>query len=217
MFWRILLAHVLADYPLQPDFVVFNKRKAWGLGLHIGTHYVTMLVLVGPARSQIWPHLLLLAGVHLLLDVTKSSITPARASSAIPYYLLDQFLHVISIFAVSSWIDRGLDASLIPAPSDWPLLATGYIVATYVWFITERTAFSNDKQYLDELEEQFWPRMVGRAVMLTAMLLVSPGWSVLGVGMAFRLPYTAGHYRRRALTVDIIVAVVTAAVINLLV
>lgn len=217
MFWRILLAHVLADYPLQPDLIVFNKRKAWAVGVHIGTHFLTMFVLVGPARTQIWPHLLVLAGVHLLLDVTKSSITPARASSAIPYYLLDQLLHVLSIFVVSTWIERGLDESLIPVASEWPLLATGYIVATYVWFITERTAFIADKLYVDELEDQFWPRMIGRAVMLTALLLVSPGWSVLGLGMAFRLPYTAGHYRRRALMVDVAVAVATALVINLLI
>jgi hypothetical protein len=216
MFWRILLSHILADYPLQPDWIVFNKRKAWGLGVHIAIHFVVMFVLVGPARSQIWPQLLALTGVHLLLDITKSSITPARARSAIPHYLLDQLLHVISIYLVAGWIDRSLDPSLIPAPSDWPLLASAYIVATYVWFITERTAYSNDTGYITELEAQFWPRMIGRAVMLTAMLWISPGWGVIGLGMAIQIPYITGSYRRRALTVDVAVAVVTAVVINLL-
>lgn len=216
MFWRILLSHILADYPLQPDWIVFNKRKAWGLGVHIAIHFGAMFLLVGPTRTEIWPKLLALAGVHLLLDITKSSITPARARSAIPYYLLDQLLHVISIYLVASWIDRGLDPALIPPSSEWPLLASAYIIATYVWFITERTAYSNDKGYMIELEEQFWPRMIGRAVMLTALLLVVPGWNAIAFVMAFQVPYLKGDYRRRALLVDVSVAVVTAVVINLL-
>jgi hypothetical protein len=216
MFWRILLSHILADYPLQPDWIVFNKRKAWGLGVHIAIHYGVMFILVGPARTQIWSHLLLLAGVHLLLDITKSSITPARAKSAIPHYLLDQLLHVISIYLVSGWIDRSLDPALIPAPSEWPLIAAGYIVATYVWYITERTAYSNDAQYMVELEDHFWTRMIGRATMLTASLLVVPGWGAIGLGLAVQLPYLRGSYRRRALTVDVVVAIVTAVVINIL-
>jgi hypothetical protein len=215
MFWRILLSHVLADYPLQPDWIVFNKRKAWGLGIHIGIHFAVMFILVGPARVHIWPKLLVLAGVHLLLDITKSSITPPRAKSAIPHYLLDQLLHVISIYLIAGWIDRSLDPSLLPDSSEWPILATGYIVATYVWFITERTAYSNDSGYLLELEDHFWSRMVGRALMLTALLWVAPGWGVISLGMAIQLPYVNGDYRRRALTVDIAVAVATAVVINL--
>jgi hypothetical protein len=217
MFWRILLSHILADYPLQPDWIVFNKRKAWGLGTHIAIHFGAMFVLVGPARMQIWPKLLALAGVHLLLDITKSSITPARARSAIPYYLLDQLLHVVSIYLVAGWIDRSLDPAFLPASSEWPLLASAYIIATYVWFITERTAYSNDKDYMVELEDQFWSRMIGRAVMLTALLLVAPGWAVMGLGVAFQLPYLKGNYRRRALTVDIVVAAITAVVINFLI
>ena len=139
-----------------------------------------------------------------------------RARSAIPYYLLDQLLHVVSIYLVASWIDSSLDPALLPSSSEWPLLASAYIVATYVWFITERTAYGNDKEYIIELEEQFWPRMIGRAVMLTALLLVVPGWSAIGLAMAFQLPYVNGNYRRRALLVDISVAIATALVINLL-
>lgn len=216
MFWRILLSHILADYPLQPDWIVFNKRKVWGLGVHIAIHFGVMFVVVGSVRSQIWPQLLALAGVHLLLDITKSSITPARARSAIPHYLIDQLLHVISIYLVAGWIDRSLDPLLIPVPSDWPLLASAYIVATYVWFITERTAFSADQQYLIELADHFWSRMIARAVLLTALLLVRPGWGAISLGIAIQLPYINGNFRRRALTIDITVAVVTAVVINLL-
>jgi hypothetical protein len=216
MFWRILLSHILADYPLQPDWIVFNKRKVWGLGVHIAIHFGVMFVLVGSARTEIWPKLLALAGVHLLLDITKSSITPARARSAIPYYLLDQLLHVASIYLVAGWIDRSVDPSITPASSEWPLLISAYVVATYVWYITERTAYSSDKGYMAALEDHFWSRMIGRAAMLTALLLVAPGWGAIGLGMAFQLPYVKGNYRRRALTVDIAVAAVTAVVINLL-
>ncbi len=216
MFWRILLAHVLGDYPLQPEWIVFNKRKAWGLGVHIAIHLGLMFILVGPARTEIWPQLLALAGIHLLLDVTKSFINSARASRTIPFYLLDQLLHIISIYLVANWIDGGLDPALLPASSGWPLLAAGYIIATYVWFITERMMYADDSQYLVELEDHFWSRMIGRGVMLTALLLVSPGWIGLGLGMAIQLPYTKGSYRRRALTIDMVVAGVTGILINTL-
>lgn len=137
-------------------------------------------------------------------------------AGGILFCLLDRLLHIVSIYLVANWIDGGLDPSLLPAPLGWPLLAAGYIIATYVWFITERMVYANDSQYLVELEDHFWSRMTGRGVMLTALLWVSPGWNGIGLGMAIQLPYVKGSYRRRALTIDIVVAGVTGILINFL-
>ena len=51
IFWRLLLAHLLADFTLQLDIVNRLKRKsAWGMQLHCLTHLVTDFEISRPYR-----------------------------------------------------------------------------------------------------------------------------------------------------------------------
>jgi hypothetical protein len=213
MFWHIVLAHLLGDYPLQTDWMVENKNKLWGLGLHIAVHLSAMLILVGDARKVIWPQLVLIALIHFVLDQTKTSLGRLWPNRVVIQYLTDQFLHIASIFLVSVWIDEMLSADLLPTNLEWPIYAIGYLLVTYVWYITERTLAGADQVYQGELEKHFWGRMTSRAVMLSLFLLVRPGWGALGLGIT--LPYLRGTHRQRALAIDLVVALSMAVFINL--
>ena len=62
-----------------------------------------------------------------------------------------------------------------------------------------------DNVYQAELETQYWPRMITRAVMLTVFLFVGQSLEIALVAMALHMPYRAGAYRKRMLAIDVIV------------
>ena len=46
MFWYLLLAHFVGDYPLQTDWMVKFKSKWFGLGSHIVAHVFSIYLIV---------------------------------------------------------------------------------------------------------------------------------------------------------------------------
>jgi len=208
MFWHLFLAHLIGDYPLQSEWLVENKRSLWGLSLHTAIHLAVTLLVLGSASAEAWPKVLLLIIIHFLLDLTKSSLLSKWPTHAALQYVIDQVLHIVSIFLVARWIASDLDPMLMPVNTIWPVYAIGYLMVTYVWYITERLFTVDDAVYQTELENQFWPRMITRAVMLTLFLFVGQSLEIALVGMALQMPYRSGSYRRRTVVVDVLVSLV---------
>lgn len=208
MFWHLFLAHLLGDYPLQSEWLVENKRSLWGLSLHTAIHLAVSLLILGSASAEAWPKVLLLIFIHFLLDLTKSSLQRKWPRHAALQYVIDQILHIASIFLVARWIESDLAPALMPVNTTWAVYAIGYLMATYVWYITERLFTVDDDVYQTELENQFWPRMVTRAVMLTIFLFIGQSIEIALLGMALQMPYRSGSHRRRTLVVDILVSLV---------
>lgn len=215
MFWHLLLAHLIGDYPLQSEWLIENKRSLWGLTLHIAIHLAVTLLIVGSASAEAWPKILVLALIHFLLDFTKSLFGNRWPKQGALQYVVDQLLHILSIFLVSRWIESDLDAALLPINTIWPIYAIGYLMVTYVWYITERLFTLEDEAYQTELENQFWPRMITRAVMLTIFLFVGRSIMIAVIGMAVQLPYLSGPNRRKTLVIDFVVSFVIAVFVVL--
>lgn len=104
-FMALLLAHLLADFPLQPDWIVRNKgRNPWALGLHGLVHWSlawTCLLLFGSAHFLSWRTQALVAGylaAHLLIDELKYSLNARGVleNNALTFSA-DQVLHVLTI------------------------------------------------------------------------------------------------------------------------
>ena len=93
------------------------------------------------------------------------------------------------------------------------MLVLGYLLATYVWFISERIFVRNNPDYLREVDESFIGRMLARGVLLTVFLLISPGFEAFA--LVTLLPYAKGTFRARSLAVDAMVALAMAVLINL--
>jgi len=208
MFWHLFLAHLIGDYPLQSEWLVEHKRSLWGLSLHTAIHLAVTLLVLGSASAEAWPKILLLIFFHFLLDLTKSSLLSKWPTYAALQYVVDQVLHIVSIFLAARWIERDLPAVLMPVNTTWPVYAIGYLMVTYVWYITERLFTIDNDIYQSELENQFWPRMITRAVMLTVFLFVGQSLEIALVGLALQFPYRSGSYRRRTLVVDVLVSLV---------
>lgn len=68
-FLALLAAHLVADFPLQPGWMVRAKRNPAVLLLHVAVVAVTAVLALGTASA--WPLLTILVGTHLAMDAVK--------------------------------------------------------------------------------------------------------------------------------------------------
>lgn len=216
--WALLLAHLLGDYPLQPNWMVGIKRSWAGLALHVLTHLAALLVLARPSLMLVWPYLLGLSLVHFIIDVLKNQVWQRWPDRVVGPYLLDQALHFGSILAISALIERAAPEATYLLPDAWLILGSGLVFVTFAWFITERVVFYRLPDYTAEVVSQKWLRMAARTALLLAVVWIgqpaifAPAMAAV---VASPLPYLSGRYRRRALLTDLAVTLITAAVVLL--
>lgn len=216
VFWMLLLAHLVGDYPLQPDWMVQAKKTWRGLTLHVGVHLAMLLLLAGTGRSVLWPFLLALAAMHFAIDACKNWLMVARPSWVSGPYIFDQFLHLVSLLVVAAWIDTAVPTDAMPHYGSWMVYASGLLAATYAWYITERILVRNHAAYLAEVNGQRWARMAARGLWLVLFLVAgsaAQGGAGVVTAVAAPLPYLSGRFRGRALVTDVAVSLVTAVVL----
>ena len=126
----LLLAHVLADFLLQPDAWAGQKHRLGPLLLH----GAVVLALAIAATGSLAPAIFALAAAHVAVDAVKARMPPSLAA-----FLTDQAAHLATIAAVALlvpglWVG-GLWARLLPASAtsvvaDAAIVATGFVVVT---------------------------------------------------------------------------------------
>lgn len=214
MFWYLTLAHLLGDYPFQTDKMVQAKRTWWGLLPHVAVHFAVLLFIVGEFRPDLWLYLLVLTAIHYAIDTFKNALSKYKPDWIFGGYLVDQCLHLLSIAGVTLWIARTTAVDSLPTFGPWLVYASAYLFTTYVWFVTERIAAADEADYVEELNEHFWSRMIARAGLLTTFLVIAH--YALGTPLfvlAAVIPYSTGLYKRRAFLIDVAVALFGAALI----
>ena len=215
MFWRLFVAHLLGDYFFQPDWLITNKRRIWGVSLHAAIHFVTMVLLVGLTIKSDWPKLLFLAFIHLVTDWVKGFLNNLSERNIALSYVIDQIIHILILGFGALWIEGNLALAFKSDSVLWPIYASGYLLVTYVWFITERKLFDKDKTYLTEIKEAGWSRMITRAILFTGWLFAVEGFKSGTLFLSFQLPYLSSTYRKRAFVTDIMVTLVIAIGVHL--
>jgi len=206
IFWRLLLAHLLADYPLQPNALVAVKSRPAGLAVHLGIHLIVTLVLIWPAAGMMWPGLLMLIVFHGWLDRTKIRSSARLGLSEPAAYLLDQALHLASL-GLAAWFFSSVSERVAAMPlAVWSIQGVFLILCTHFWAITERVLTVRKPAYQAEVAAQLWPRMVVRGLPVLVALAAHPLARVTGVASA--LPYAGLQYWRRAVLTDLLVSAV---------
>ena len=99
-FVRLILAHLIGDFVLQPKSWVNEKEKS-GLRspkiyLHGFIHGALVLLVLWDLSY--WPLALALAIIHLVIDLAKQHFQKENNKSS--WFLIDQSLHLVSIFAL---------------------------------------------------------------------------------------------------------------------
>jgi hypothetical protein len=133
MFYIFLFAHLVADFVLQPFWLVQRKRMWGGLFIHGGIVLACMLALPLADRAALglWPAMLAITAVHIAADRWKVRHGHRIPGPPIGPFLLDQVIHLatlalvlgVALPAAGVW---SLDASPVARLA---LLASGYIVA----------------------------------------------------------------------------------------
>ncbi len=94
-FIALTFAHILADYLLQPAWMVARKKEPGILLLHTVMVLITAMLAIG--RVDAW-ELLVLAAAHLTIDAVKTYLAPNTLTA----HLTDQGAHLATIFAIAA-------------------------------------------------------------------------------------------------------------------
>jgi len=183
LFWRLLLAHVIADFPLQTDAVfAIKKEKRWGVLLH-GTIFGLVAILLAQPflkSGTAWAGLIILWLLHIAIDKTKLIFVGGRRADHLAYFLLDQALHIGTISLVSLYLNRVLPVTTTVADSTADLylikLGIAYIVSVWAsplicYYV--QAALSPRKIEFNAWQPVLW-RMLGYVErgMLTAIMIL---------------------------------------------
>jgi hypothetical protein len=206
VFWILLFAHLLADYPLQSNWIVNNKNRAAVLFLHVATHFLISLVFVLLYVPRAWPFLFLLALIHFIIDAGKNFVNQAKPDWVIIPYIVDQFLHVLSIILIAFLVARFTDVPPFAIQPTWLILLIAYLVVTYVWYISERIIAFHNPSYFQQVVNKEWSRMLARAIFLTLAIIGLPSLSSYVGVLALIFPYKMRSFGIRALITDIFIA-----------
>lgn len=201
IFWRLVLAHLVADFTLQTNHVAAWKRESrWGMAVHIATHPAVYVVFVWPYLNQSWVQspwwslpgwacVFLVTFFHWLEDVWRVwSIHKVGSPDSTGFLLWDQVVHLTFILAFSPVIEGA-------SPERWVLLAILAVALTHftsvlVYFLENDLLGSS--QVLDSKKYRYIGERLAGVVPF-----ILPGWGfVLVVAWAAWVVHTA--YRRSA-------------------
>ncbi|MBE7529553.1 MAG: DUF3307 domain-containing protein [Ardenticatenaceae bacterium] len=132
IFFTLLLAHLLADFPLQTNRIFRMKVQGpKGLALHVTIH-VLVTALLAHNFWQVWPTLLVLGFLHYVTDWAKLRYANDPLT---PGFIVDQVIHVLTLILLTV-----LTPQIIPVFPLWFLvpavmlaLIPALLTFGYVW------------------------------------------------------------------------------------
>lgn len=201
LFYRLLLAFLLADYPLQTDWVFkIRYEKRWGVALHAGIHLLVTLAVCLPYLHSPWfiVGVVVLQAVHGLFDTVKKN--------GLLGFFADQLFHFASLAALAwifghlepAWLTTGWLADLWR--DDYLInLLSGMILAGYTTMIAVN--FGNKSLRKDFERELFsgyyrYSMVLGGVVSYSGLVLVYQ-LSPLYLLLAAAPPITLGLLARK--------------------
>ncbi|MGD0761750.1 MAG: DUF3307 domain-containing protein [Roseiarcus sp.] len=109
-FLALLTAHLVADFPLQPDWTIRRKKRASVLALHMAA-----VIAVAIAALGAWPPelLLILLTTHLIADVVKTR----ALTDSLQSFAADQAVHLCVLLGLAVLFPQTV------AQGWWPSLA----------------------------------------------------------------------------------------------
>ncbi|MBX0329170.1 DUF3307 domain-containing protein [Oscillochloris sp. ZM17-4] len=178
MFYLFLLAHLVADFMLQPLWLVRRKRGWDGLLMHVGVVLLCMLALIPlePAARGLWPAMLVIGAVHLAADRWKVRYADRIVRPPFVAFVLDQAIHAATIALV---LGAFLPAAQLWSPQASPLAlpaiyAACYLLATFAVPIGLIVALDPTFQHASLAAAARLRSLVAAALVLSLSLFAGP-------------------------------------------
>lgn len=133
IFFTLLLAHLIADFPLQTNWIFAMKLKSSkGIALHVFIHLIVTALLIKEPVTVL-PLFIILAATHFLIDWLKLRYPTERQ---VPGFLLDQLLHLIVLGFLTAVFTTVQPA--LPAEALTLALAYAFIppIIMVLWLLT---------------------------------------------------------------------------------
>jgi hypothetical protein len=131
MFYLFLLAHLVADFILQPYWLVVRKRRWDGLLIHGGIVLACMLLLplADPRTFALWPVMFGITAVHIAADWWKVNHGHRVPGPPIVSFMLDQVIHISTLCA---GLTLALPAEMVWALAGSPMAPTAVYASAFV-------------------------------------------------------------------------------------
>jgi hypothetical protein len=130
LFTKLFLAHLIADFMLQPKrWVVHkeaNKVTSKYLYFHVVLHFVITMLLVWDLKY--WKIALVIMVSHYLIDLIKLYIDPLFKNQSIPFFI-DQALHIIVLYCCAYFSGLWGHTLLIFEQLNWQLITAVVFVS----------------------------------------------------------------------------------------
>lgn len=131
LFAKLLLAHLIGDFILQPTKWVIhkeaNKVASKYLYLHILIHFWLYMLVLWNVNE--WKIALILSVSHLFIDLAKIYSTPLFKNKSVPFFI-DQVLHILVIYACVYFPNIYEHTVSIFSELDWSLILAIVFVTT---------------------------------------------------------------------------------------
>lgn len=174
---RLLIAHCITDFLLQPNKWIAGKKSRIWKSKYLWYHGLVTGIVAWAfvPQSTIWWAILIITSTHIITDAWKLS-TEKKHGSRLPFFLADQFIHVIIILLVWLWMIAGwnkLNLFLQDYLTNYRLLLKllGYLimigpVGYIIQFLTRKWLFELDPD--DSLKEAGkWIGILERVLTIT--------------------------------------------------
>ncbi|TVP49412.1 MAG: DUF3307 domain-containing protein [Mongoliibacter sp.] len=197
---KLLLAHLIGDFVLQPDSWVKAKEtyklKAYQFYIHVLLH--GFLVLIVLWDLSYWLLALILAFSHAVIDIVK--IFMQTDQNKPKWFIIDQGLHVFSILLIwYFWFQPEITFSVwMDNPSIWILL-TSFLFVTWVVGILINALLANWAKALEESEGESLVN-AGRYIGILERLMVfvfvlTDHWEAIGFLLAAKSIFRFGDLK----------------------
>lgn len=131
LFIKLILAHLIGDFLLQPKKWVIhkevNKAKSKYLYVHVLIHFGLIMLLLWDLHY--WKLALIIAASHFLIDLAKLYTNSLFKLKSIPF-LLDQFMHVAVLYACAYYDNLWEHTLTLIEHIDWGMI-TAIVFVTY--------------------------------------------------------------------------------------
>lgn len=123
LFVKLLLAHLIGDFILQPNRWVIhkeaNKVASKYLYFHVVLHFVITMLLLCDLSA--WKMVLVITISHYFIDLAKLYATPLFKLKSIPFFI-DQLLHILVLYCCAFYGNLEGHTLALFAKMDWALV-----------------------------------------------------------------------------------------------
>ena len=187
LFTKLLLAHLIGDFLLQPYKWVKHKEhhKAASkyLYFHVLLHFIVMMVLLW--NINLWKPIVIITVSHYFIDIAKLYATPLFKRKNIPFFI-DQVLHLLVLYCCAFYDNLFPHTQALIQEIDWVLVTALTFVSFPAAIIMDVLLGGFSKQF--QMDHQSLPnagKYIGIIERLFVLIFIILGrWEGVGLLIA---------------------------------